>query len=159
MFEGYSDTDKANITEVFNIFAGASSDEKRLNGEKCLDFHELMCAMRALGFEPTKREVMSIMEKYDPSSKRKVNLVQFEKEMAILFKKRDPIVEIERAFKLFAADGQSNGEGITYESLKAVASELGEIIDDNELRAMVDEFDLNGDGNINLDEFIRICGR
>ncbi|KAF8001636.1 hypothetical protein HF325_004137 [Metschnikowia pulcherrima] len=62
--------------------------------------------------------------------------------------------EIRRAFKLF--DDDNTGK-ISFRNLKRVAKELGENLTDEELRAMIDEFDLDEDGEINEQEFINIC--
>jgi len=66
---------------------------------------------------------------------------------------RDPLEEIRKAFKLFDEDGTGR---ISLRNLRHIALELGENIDDDELRAMIDEFDRDGDGEINEQEFIAI---
>lgn len=67
---------------------------------------------------------------------------------------RDPLDEIRRAFRLF--DDDNTGK-ISLRNLRRVAKELGENLTDEELRAMIDEFDLDNDGEINEEEFIAIC--
>ena len=45
---------------------------------------------------------------------------------------------------------------ISFRNLKRVARELGEKLSDDELQAMIDEFDRDEDGHINLSEFAGI---
>lgn len=66
---------------------------------------------------------------------------------------RDPMDEIRRAFSLFDDDGTGK---ISLRNLKRVAKELGEGLDEEELQAMIDEFDLDQDGEINEQEFVQI---
>lgn len=140
-----SDIDRQNIQDVFAAF-----DTDR---DQRLDFHELSNAMRALGFEPSKREVLDLISRYDPVSKRYISLNEFQQEMTRLIADRDPLDEVRRAFYMFSPDGS----GITVEALRNVTKDLGEAISEEELRAMISEFDLDEDGRISLDEFIRIC--
>ena len=66
---------------------------------------------------------------------------------------RDPVEEILKAFKLFDEDNTGN---ISLRNLRRVARELGENLSDEELQAMIDEFDKDGDGAINESEFLGI---
>lgn len=67
---------------------------------------------------------------------------------------RDPLDEIRRAFALF--DEDQTGK-ITLRNLRKIAKELNENLQEEELEAMINEFDIDGDGEISLDEFIAIC--
>ena len=58
-----------------------------------------------------------------------------------------------KAFSLFDAD---NTGRITFENLKQVAIELGENLEDDELREMIAEADRDGDGGVDREEFYRI---
>lgn len=66
---------------------------------------------------------------------------------------RNPRDEILKAFRLF--DDDETGR-ISLRNMRRVARELGETIGDEELQAMIDEFDRNGDGEIDADEFMSI---
>lgn len=66
---------------------------------------------------------------------------------------RDPIEEIKKAFRLF--DDDNTGK-ISLKNLKRVAKEIGENVDDEDLMQMIEEFDLDMDGEINEQEFIDI---
>jgi len=58
-----------------------------------------------------------------------------------------------KAFKLF--DDDQTGK-ISFKNLKAIAKQLGENLTDEELQEMIDEADMDGDGEVNESEFLRM---
>jgi centrin-3 len=55
-----TDDQKAEIREAFDLF---DSDK-----DNALDYHELKVAMRALGFDAKKAEVLKILKEFDKNS-------------------------------------------------------------------------------------------
>ena len=144
-------------------------------------------AMKALGFDEDKQEVLRILRRYgspaQPGSSR--ILLGYEAFVQVMSEKitaRDPLEEIVRAFSLFAgtpAQTLNGGEElrISVEDLRRVAKELGENLEEEEIQAMIREFDLDNDNlsmsppsrfstlmccltndrTVSKDEFIAIC--
>ncbi|KAI9842625.1 MAG: Calcium-binding component of the spindle pole body (SPB) half-bridge [Thelocarpon superellum] len=167
-----SEEQREEINEAFGLFD--------LDKDKYIDYHELKVAMKALGFDLPKSEILSILNTHGvpaatptakssaaavaaathaeagptPPTRLLLGLPQFQSVMAARILARDPREEILRAFALF--DEGDKGV-ISLEDLRRVARELGEGLEEEELVAMIEEFDLDGDGGINRDEFVAIC--
>ncbi|XP_044147382.1 centrin-3 [Bufo gargarizans] len=109
--------------------------------------------MRALGFDVKKADVLKILKDYDSESTGRIAFDDFNEVVTDLILDRDPQEEMLKAFKLF--DDDDSGR-ISLRNLRRVARELDENMTDEELRAMIEEFDKDGDGEINLQEFISI---
>lgn len=136
---------KQEIKEAFDLF---DTDKDR-----AIDYHELKVAMRALGFDVKKADVVKILKDYDRESTGKITFDDFSEVMTDWMLDRDPQEEVFKAFRLF--DDDDSGK-ISLRNLRRVARELGENMTDEELRAMIDEFDKDGDGEINEEEFLAI---
>ena len=119
------------IKEAFDLFD--------MNKDKYLDFHELKVAMRALGFDMKKEQVLRLLKENDREGRHLMSYDDFQRIMAQKISERDPLEEIRKAFRLFDDDGSGK---INLKKLRRVAKELGEDIEDQELASMIDEFDL-----------------
>jgi centrin-3 len=122
-----------------------------------------------IGFDVKKSDVLQLIKEYDRQDTGRIEFIDFVEiskdcieEMlscdAIVTKKyseRDPTHEILRAFRLF--DDDNTGEctrflcdsfigKVSLKNLRRVARELNENLSDDELQAMIDEFDKDGDG-------------
>ncbi|KAF8244202.1 EF-hand [Wilcoxina mikolae CBS 423.85] len=156
---------KEEISDAFNLFD--------LNQDRKIDYHELKVAMKALGFDCPKPELLEILRRHGvlatgqppTAGVSPSNLfITYEAFVDIMSQKiaeRDPMEEIGRAFELFAGVGSARQDGrepkIGIEDLRRVAKELGENLEEEELQAMIEEFDIDNDGMINREEFISIC--
>ncbi|KAA0152375.1 hypothetical protein FNF27_01653 [Cafeteria roenbergensis] len=140
-----SEDQRAEIKEAFDLF-----DTDRSGA---IDYHELKVCMRALGFDVTKEEVQRLMSEHDVEGKGEIGYSAFEEIMRDKFADRDPEEEIRKAFRLFDEEGKGT---ISVRNLRRICRELGEGLSDDELRAMIDEFDRDDDGEINEEEFFAI---
>uniref|UniRef100_A0A1I8G549 Centrin 3 n=3 Tax=Macrostomum lignano TaxID=282301 RepID=A0A1I8G549_9PLAT len=141
-----SSEQKAEIKDAFELF---DSDN-----DNAITYHEFKVALRALGFDLKKSEVAKLVQDYNvKDDSGKLSQADFTEIVTDMLLDRDPTDEIVRAFKLF--DDDDSGK-ITFRNLKKVAKELGENMSDQELRAMIEEFDKDGDSAISLEEFMAI---
>ncbi|CAD7927369.1 unnamed protein product [Amoebophrya sp. A120] len=141
-----SDEQKQEIREAFDLFDSEKTGK--------IDYHELKVAMRALGFENTKKaEVLEYMREYDRAETGYIDYEAFKEIMTEKIANQDPQEELGKAFRMFDEDGTGV---INFRNLKRVARELGEKLSDDELQAMIDEFDKDQDGAINENEFASI---
>eukprot|EP00127_Corallochytrium_limacisporum_P001606 Clim_evm3s70 gene=Clim_evmTU3s70 len=136
---------KNEIKDAFDLFDG--------DKDGYIDYHELKVSMRALGFDMKKSELLRIMKEYDPNDHDRISFQDFFDVVKEKVLNRDPEEEIRQAFKLFDDDGTGK---ISLKNMRRVARELGEGMNDEELQAMIDEFDRDGDGEINFEEFLAI---
>ena len=132
--------------------------------------------MKALGFNLPKQEILAILREhgvptppqtcatgkarqaaqstYNPPPRLLLLYRSFQTLMAQRILTRDPQEGIIRAFELYDEGGKGK---ITLQDLERVARVLGEGLQEEELVAMIEEFDMDGDNAISRDEFIAIC--
>lgn len=157
-----SEEQREEISEAFNLFD--------LDKDGYIDYHELKVAMKALGFDLPKNEILGLLNTHGTQTtttkrgpqaqtqtqppRRLLSFQAFQNLMAQRILSRDPREEIDRAFELFDEGGKGR---ITLQDLTRVARELGEGLSHDELVAMIEEFDMDGDNAISREEFMGIC--
>ncbi|KAJ7463100.1 Ca2+-binding EF-hand superfamily protein [Mycena galericulata] len=142
-----SDADMAELKEAFEL-----SDTDK---DGALGYHDLKAATCFLGFNLKKTEVLKILKDHtqDPTGRGLLSFTDFMESMRGRILARDPDREIRHAFQLMA--DEKSGK-ISLQSLRAVANKIGDPGKDDELRAMIDNFDLDDDEEINEREFFAI---
>ncbi|RMZ85208.1 hypothetical protein DV738_g405, partial [Chaetothyriales sp. CBS 135597] len=141
-----------------------------LDRDKFLSYHELRVAMRALGFNLPKPEIAQMLRAHGtpvPTSVKtsesapyhvsqlQISQAAFMKLAAERVRNRDPAHEVERAYNLFDNDRKGF---IVVEDLRRVARELGETgLEEDEMIAMIEEFDFEGTGTVAKEAFYAIC--
>ncbi|KAL0210419.1 hypothetical protein RCL1_004855 [Eukaryota sp. TZLM3-RCL] len=136
------------IREAFSLFDA--------DGNGTIDASELRIAMKALGLESSRTDVSRLIAEVGTHSDSVITFDEFRQMMARKLANRDPTEEMTKAFELFDHDG--NGY-IDLEDIKKVTLELGETISDEELKEILDEADLDGDGRLTLKDWIKVMSK
>ncbi|XP_040525764.1 centrin-1 isoform X5 [Gallus gallus] len=149
------DPDGSGLMDVEDLKAGSRENamcsrvkrQRRERSEGC------EITMRALGCEVRKAEMKRIISEVDQNGSGKINFESFLRVMTQKMAEPFSKEEILKGFKLFDYDGTGK---ISFEKLKLVAGEVEEDITDEELQEMIDEADVDGDGEVDPEEFLRI---
>ncbi|KAK0320333.1 Calcium-binding component of the spindle pole body (SPB) half-bridge [Friedmanniomyces endolithicus] len=169
--DALSEEQREEVNEAFSLFD--------LDKDAHIDYHELKVALKALGFDLPKSDILALLQTHGvPASSLNNNARNqapavindrptfvgptrlllsrqaFQHIAAQRISSRDPQEEILRAFELFDTDNKGR---IDVQDLRRVARELGEGLQEEELQAMIDEFDIRGEGGIDRDAFVGIC--
>ncbi|NXT35926.1 CETN2 protein, partial [Pelecanoides urinatrix] len=139
-----SEEHRRELREAFELFDRG--------GSGLIDVSDLK-ARSSLGCELGREEMKRIISEFSEEGSGKLNFKLFLQVMTQ--KMAEPCLkkEILQAFEVFDCDGTGK---ISFENLKVVASEVGEDITDEELQEMIDEADLDGDGEVDKREFLRM---
>jgi calmodulin len=145
MAENLSEEKIAEFRAAFELF------DKDRDGK--ITAKELGTVMRNLGQNPTEMELKEMIDEVDLDGNGTIDFKEFLGLMVRKMKDCDTEEELLEAFKVFDRDG--NGF-ITSNELRHVMSNLGESMTPEEVDEMIKEADLDGDGQINYEEFVRM---
>ena len=109
----------------------------------------LLQVLRKHGFRPSERELESMIKNVDKNKHE--GGIDFEEFIELLVNHGHDIEEdIAHSFQMFDIDGDGL---ITEDELQTTMNNLGEPMNEVEVKAMIAEADLDGDGKINFKEF------
>ncbi|KAJ8764401.1 hypothetical protein K2173_006141 [Erythroxylum novogranatense] len=142
---GLTSQKRQEIREAFELFDTDNSGT--------IDAKELNVAMRALGFEMTEEQISQMIADVDKDGSGAIDFDEFVHMMTAKIGERDTKEEMKRAFHII---DQDNNDKISVADIKRTAKELGENFTDREIEEMVEEADRDRDGEVNLEEFMKM---
>jgi calmodulin len=134
------------LKTCFDLF-----DTKKVEFLSADDLDEIL---RAMGFRPSKEELMDILSEIDEDGSGEIEFTEF-CQLCAKFLVEDPDIEtmkreLKDAFRIY----DKAGEGfITMEVLRGLISELLAPLTADELDGIIEELDEDGSGTMDFDEF------
>ncbi|XP_076249908.1 calmodulin-alpha-like isoform X2 [Rhynchophorus ferrugineus] len=142
---GLSEDQVAEFKEAFMLF---DKDE-----DGTITMAELGVVMRSLGQRPTETELRDMVNEVDQDGNGTIEFNEFLQMMSKKMKDADGEEELKEAFRVF----DKNNDGlISNIELRHVMTSLGERLSEEEVDDMIKEADLDGDGQVNYEEFVGI---
>ncbi|KAJ0959839.1 hypothetical protein J5N97_000462 [Dioscorea zingiberensis] len=129
-----------------------------LSEEQIVEFKEAFCLFDKDGDGlwikiQQREELQDMINEVDADQNGTIDFPEFLNLMANKMKETDAEEELKEAFKVF--DKDQNGY-ISANELRHVMINLGEKLTDEEVEQMIKEADLDGDGQVNYDEFVKM---
>ncbi|EXB93240.1 Calmodulin-like protein 11 [Morus notabilis] len=123
------------------------------DGDGCITIDELATAIKSLDQNPTEEELQRMISEVDVDGNGTIEFGEFLNLMARKMKEHEAEEELREAFRVFDKDQDGY---ISPTELRHVMINLGEKLKDEELEQMIREADLDGDGLVNYEEFVRM---
>lgn len=126
------------------------------DGDGKITVEELGTVLTNLGQSPSPTELQDMINEVDVDQNGTIEFNEFLLLMAHKIQKFDEQDDLRMAFRVF----DKNGDGyISASELKSVMESLGEKMTDEQVEEMIREADLDGNGLIDYNEFIKIMSK
>lgn len=109
--------------------------------------------MRAFGQNPTEQDLQELKVIIENDGNPKINFPYFLSLTATKMQDKDAEQQLINAFNVF--DNNRDGS-IATENFRDIINNLGEKLTQSEIREILKEADLDGDGNIDYMEFVKM---
>ena len=143
--EYITDEQRKDLQDVFDQF------DKDKDGK--ISAKELENAMQSMGQNPTVEEIQEMLKEVDLDQDGKISFEEFMHLMTNNTKETETEDEVINAFRVF--DKEGNGL-ISSAELKHIMMTIGDKMTEEEADEMVNEADIDEDGMINYEEFVRM---
>ena len=143
--EYITDQQRKDFQDIFDQF------DKDKDGK--ISAKELETAMVSMGQNPTNEEIKEMMEEADLNKDGKIDFEEFLSLMTRNSPETQTEDEVINAFRVF--DKEGNGL-ISSAELKHIMMTIGDKMTEEEADEMVNEADIDEDGMINYEEFVRM---
>ena len=136
---------KADYMDAFNLFD--TNHDGTINSQKIREI------MQKFGKYPTEEQLQRLIANVAKYDSKKISFDDFVDMMEQLNKENDPEVEILNSFQIFDVE---NSGLISNQDLFHIIRTFGETLTDKEIEEIISEADVDGDGYINYEEFVRM---
>ena len=140
-----SEETKADYMDAFNMFD--TNHDGTINSQKIGEL------MRKLGKNPTEAQLSQIIRNIAKNDSKQIGFDEFVELMEQKNRENDPEIEIINMFQIF---NKENNGLISNEELFHIIRTFGETLTDEEIQEIITEADVDGDGFINYEEFVRM---
>lgn len=126
-----------------------------------MDARELKAALRALGIPATSEQIRILFQALDKSVEENITMEEFYSIAEGHLPQRKSVEAYRQTFAILGGfdsatvGGDEDGE-LTLAHLRRIRDTLQEDISDNDLEMMIAEADLDGDGRVTFEDFMRI---
>lgn len=134
--------------EIKTAFEMFDADE-----DGVINKHDLKVALNSLGFEFSQEEIQRLIMELDPKNTGTIDYENFAELINSKMSEKEQIEQIRMAFEML--DDDKTGK-VTFRNLKRIAKELGETLTDQEIHEMINEADVDNDGEISFEEFVAL---
>ncbi|OWF37060.1 Calmodulin [Mizuhopecten yessoensis] len=148
------------IDETFEGLAEEQIEEYKMafrvfdkDGDGTVSADELGTVMRSLGENPTEEELEALVLEVDTDGNGTIEFDEFVRMMKKKDANKGSPEEIFEAFKVF--DRENRGF-ITADELRHIMTNLGDKLPDEDVDEMIELADLDGDGTIEYEEFVKM---